>query len=269
LNGFALLESPHPLGALMPLAVLSIANWIILLGNLVPWSSKGPTGPAWSDGAFLARLLVMSDRDVRLMQAGTELREWGELREARDYDRAGTLATAMRHRHPDLPELQSFVGVSALDRGSPLEARACFRAALDGADTPAARAISQSNVAYADFVLAMDDLRAEADRLSAEAMSVVGEIGAIRGTRGSVLVWLGRADEGIPLLERAFEEYDDVRARAGYACTLAMGFTALGDARAAERWLDIAARLDPDCPIFTRAEASASGVRPRLSSTGC
>ena len=262
------LEPAAALGGLMPLAVLWAANWFLLFGSIWPQIVQGPGVPVLSDGAFLWRLLRMSDRDARLMWAATDLTEWRELRDAGDDERALAVATSVRRRHPDLAEFEACVGVSLLECGAPGEARECFLAALDRAATPFARASARSNVAYAHFAVGDDDRRAEADEHSTEAMKTLGEMPAVRATRGSVLVWLGRPDEGIPLLERAFAEYDDVRARAANACSLAIGFAALGDSRGAGRWLDIAARLDPRCPIFERAKIVVYGREPRLMSTG-
>jgi hypothetical protein len=98
-------------------------------------------------------------------------------------------------------------------------------------------------------------LRDEADVLSAEAIAALPKMPGVLGTRGSVLVWLGRPEEGLPLLERSFAAHETPRDRATNACTLAMGYHARGDTRGAVRWLEIARRLYGRCLLLDRAAA--------------
>jgi len=143
-----------------------------------------------------------------------------------------------------------------LDARAFADARTAFLSVLEQVEEPQARAMLQNNVAFTDFMMDAGEWRDEADALSAAAIAAFPKASSVLGTRGSVLVWLGRAKEGIPLLERSFAQHETSRDRATNACALAMGYHASGDTRAAARWLAIARRLDGRCLLLDRTTAA-------------
>ncbi len=253
-------------GGLAPLVWLCVGNWIVLVASLVP--QRNPSG-RWSDGAQLFWLVFRRRLDLRGLRLTAELHEWNRRRDAGDAVGAHALALAMRARHPDLPSLATLVGIALIDSGSLDDARAILLSVLEHPEEPSVHAMQQNNVAFIDFVIGADELRDEADALSAAAIASHPKAASVLGTRGSVLVWLGRADEGISLLEQSFAANEIARDRATNACALAMGYNALVDTNAATRWLEIARRLDPRCGLLDRATAelaSADDLRLRAAS---
>ncbi len=79
---------------------------------------------------------------------------------------------------------------------------------------------------------------------------------ATHGTRGAVLGWLGRHEESVDLLKRAFANNPLRQNRALNACCLAISYAAIGPRSTALAWLDRARALDPSCGLRPRATAA-------------
>lgn len=75
------------------------------------------------------------------------------------------------------------------------------------------------------------------------------------GTRGAVLRWMGRHDEAIALLERAFPHVKP-RDRAQIACSLAISWAAIGWPSEALYWLGLARVNHASCPLLAEATAA-------------
>ena len=236
---------------LAPLTGFWLANAYALLANLLPRRVQGANGANRTDGAHLLRLLWPRRIDFRGLRLSADLRQWQKRRDGTTTSRR---ARSRRRcaRHPTASPLASLVGIALVDAGS--FARRVRLGRAGRAQEPALRALMQNNVAFADFMLDADELQREADARCFRALALP-TFASVLGTRGSVLLWLGRPEEGLPLLERSFAAHEVPRDRATNACALSMGYHARGDARAASRWIDIARRLDPRCRLLDRAAA--------------
>ena len=71
---------------------------------------------------------------------------------------------------------------------------------------------------------------------------------------GSVLIELGRIDEGVELLGQAFDGNMTKQNKAFNACYLALAMSRKGDEGEATRFLEKARRLDSTCPLIGRVE---------------
>jgi tetratricopeptide (TPR) repeat protein len=116
-----------------------------------------------------------------------------------------------------------------------------------------------NNVAYADVLLDDPALLPEADGYSAAAYKNIPWEPAIQGTRGLVLVLLGNPGEGLPLLRGAFGKHTNNRSKAADACYIALGEFRQGNRDAAQKYLDAARSLDPECPVIARIEREMAG----------
>ncbi len=156
----------------------------------------------------------------------------------------------------DNEELLNWHGVISLETGQYGKARDCFIALLNRESKhPMMRPVLLNNIAYANAFLGGDDLLEEADAFSTEAMSAISWIPAIQGTRGTVLVTMGRFDEGLPLLRESMSKAEHSYHKAQNACLIAEAESRCGNFSTARTYLEEARKLDPKCPLLLRAEA--------------
>jgi peptidase M50-like protein/tetratricopeptide repeat protein len=139
------------------------------------------------------------------------------------------------------------------------EARSAYLTALE---SPEASSEIQpylwNNIAWEDLMIGDSALLEEADQLSEQALTELPWIPAVKGTRGSVLVELGRSDEGVSLLQQAHRENASPSNRALNACYLATAMATQGDLPSAREFVTEAERLDPACPLLERAGSLCS-----------
>jgi tetratricopeptide (TPR) repeat protein len=115
-------------------------------------------------------------------------------------------------------------------------------------------ALYANNLAYADILLGQRDLMEEADKCSAQAYQSCPWIPGIKGTRGMVLIELGKLDEGLLLLKHALEGNEEANNKAMDASYIAIGEMRKGNKQAAQQYFDMAAGFNPDCPFLQRAQ---------------
>ena len=236
-----------------PVTAVFYANLCVLAVNLVPYKVTTMLGDRiWTDGGLLLTIPFLRPARVDALLAsyfaarGQACREAGDLRGSRRWARHGL------SRYPENQPLAINYGVSLSDMHDYDGARDVYGRLLEQELEPGHRAVVLNNLACTDFYC---ERFAEADEASAEAIRLVGWLPALMGTRGSVLVAVGRAEEGQPLLERAFAE-PDARPRdiAVNACSLALARLQLGDRAGAEAYAATARQLDPDCRLHERVE---------------
>jgi Tfp pilus assembly protein PilF len=134
------------------------------------------------------------------------------------------------------------------------EARELFLTAANQPEaTTEERAYLWNSVAWLDLMIADPNLLEEADRFSRQALEEIPLSSHARGTRGSVLIELGRIDEGRPLVEQALREHERGPTKSANACYLAMAMARQGDLGKAREYIDEARRCDAHCPLLERA----------------
>jgi hypothetical protein len=112
-----------------------------------------------------------------------------------------------------------------------------------------------NNIAYANALLGGKDLLKEADALSQESMTAMSWLPAVRGTRGTVLVAMGRIDEGLPMLLDSMSQAQLPNHKAQNACIIAEAECRRGNLEIARNYLEEARKLEPKCSLLSRAEA--------------
>jgi tetratricopeptide (TPR) repeat protein len=244
------------------------ASLFLLILNLVPMTVESAAGLNLNDGLSLLRIpfLKPSDRvealSARYVLEALSCRERALLPEARSWAERGIDAC------PDSPSLHLDLGLTLALLGECEKARRefVFVAELPGVP-PAVQAIARNNLAWANVVTGPNDRLEEADRVSQEALMTLGWMPALKGTRGAVLVELGRIEEGLVLLREALRDGRDEdlhpMARATYSGALALGLLAQGRHEEAQAWLVAARGHYPSCPLLPRVEAAlAAGGNP-------
>jgi tetratricopeptide (TPR) repeat protein len=134
------------------------------------------------------------------------------------------------------------------------EARELYlRASNQPESTQEFRAYMWNAVAWMDLLIATPALLEEAEQFSRQALEEIPSSSYIRGTRGCVLVELGRIDEGLPLVEQALRENDRASEKASDACYVAIAMIERGDTVNGRKYIEKAQGYDSNCPLLERA----------------
>jgi hypothetical protein len=104
-----------------------------------------------------------------------------------------------------------------------------------------------------DLMIATPPLLEEADQFSRQALEEIPWSSYAKGTRGSLLIELGQIDEGVPLVEQALWEHDKASDKSLNACYLAIAMIERGDSPNGRKYIELARKHDPNCPLLERA----------------
>jgi tetratricopeptide (TPR) repeat protein len=242
LNGPAIVEM---------LACQSI--WLLVF-NLLPLP---PLRPGFrTDGTQLLQIPIADAREIfeelRVLPAVLEAEE---LRELDQLDAADSVIRRALETSPDSRVLRVCLALILMSREQLHEARSMMLELLKD-DESLQALVLRNNVAWIDFLIHDDELRGEADQNSALVLTRFKDVGFALGTRGAVLGWLGRHDEAVEMLQRAYVRNSSDTHRALNACTLACSLAATGRTDEATRWLERARASHPSGPLLGRAEAA-------------
>ncbi|MDC0713144.1 M50 family metallopeptidase [Stigmatella sp. ncwal1] len=255
--------------------VVAFVNGWLLAFNLVPLPALKWLPLGKNDGARLLTVPFAPQRELDAMAVTTAVLEAEDLRGSGDLPGAWRVLEAALSRAPGSWVVRNSLAIVQLQRGELVAARELFLELFaEEPPAPELRWLIRSNLAWADFRIRSDELRGEADTHSAAAHARLPRTPSVLGTRGAVLVWLGRAAEAVPLLERAYAMNSDPLGRALNACCLVLAATSRGRLDAAQLWLararenHLASELLPEAE--TAVEALARGAREErvLSTAG-
>ncbi|HEX4069875.1 MAG TPA: M50 family metallopeptidase [Planctomycetaceae bacterium] len=247
------------------------SNVIVLGISLFPWKYATSIGVLPSDGLALFTLPFASQTKVQEKHAAYFLMEAINSLRKKDYAAALDWAEKGLRQYPGEVQIRCTLGAALLGLNQFVEARGLFLelAAIDQppADRPSYKALLLNNVAWTDLMSGDPNRLEEADVYSNRAMRLTPWEPTIKETRGSVLVALGRVDEGIELLKRSFGEHEEKENKASSACLLAIAFNRAGKLAASRHFLEQARSLDPQCPLIDRA-IQAAACPSALQSSG-
>jgi tetratricopeptide (TPR) repeat protein len=236
-----------------PMKMLVFANAALLVYSLVPHEYQTERGKIPSDLLRLWqtwRQPAPDDRSVRYsfyLFKGQEMcrrRDWGEAEELlqkglKEFPEDGTLRTLLAH---------VFLGLKRFE-----EARKIYINLVNSNQgNPSALALLSNNVAYANLLLADPALLQEADVLSCSAHEAEPTSPYYQGTRGCVLIELGRIDEGVALLTSSFERHTEPVEKAEIACYLGIAASKQNNVPESRRWFGVARKLDDQCTLLDR-----------------
>jgi tetratricopeptide (TPR) repeat protein len=232
------------------------ANLLVLIENLWPHNLNTPLGVFPSDGKQLFLSLFLSREAKELHHSANFALEASVCHQRGDYAEARTWVEKGLALYPDNEALLNWIGVVLLELCEYEKAREYFRRLLAReCKHPLLHPLMLNNIAYANALQGGEELLKEADKLSQQAMEAVGWIPAVKGTRGTVLVALGRFDAGIELLLDSMSRADLANHKAQNACLLAEAEARRGNLETAWHYLGEARKLDPKCVLLKRAEA--------------
>lgn len=230
------------------------ANGWVLFINLWPWQPKASFG-VLTDGGQLLQLLSFSKKSIARLQALHYSFEAMASRERSDDAAARSWCEKGLALFPENVHLLNLSAITCLDEAKYEQAREMFLKLLaNDRLRQNERAIYLNNLAYADGLSGNPAWLAEADAYSRDAYTLLPWVPAVVGTRGTVLVALGKFEEGLPLLQKSMEDAHAPRNKADNACHIAMAYTQAGKRDEATKYLQLARQLDNKSPLLSRAE---------------
>jgi len=96
----------------------------------------------------------------------------------------------------------------------------------------------------------------EADKYSRELAEAKPNDSNVLATRGSILVELGRVDDGLKILQSVYEREQCPFNRGLAAAFMALGYARRSDLESARHWVRLAREVDPDCVPLERIEGT-------------
>lgn len=236
----------------------ALANALILLLNLWPRTVTTALGPSPSDGRNLWRAVFGKTESAAEAHALWFLLEAVECRESAARPAALAWLEKGLAAHPENCALIQIKSILLIEMGNLAAARPIVLALLARADTPpATRAMFLNNLAYVDALLGGEELLAEADRASAEALAAFPWFANTQGTRGTFLLAAGRLDEALAILRAIQSPPDeDYSSSAQRTCILALAEAAAGNITEAVRLRAVAHCHDPLCFLLPRVDAA-------------
>ncbi len=94
----------------------------------------------------------------------------------------------------------------------------------------------------------------KADTCSRLALKQIPWLVNCKGTRGSVLIELGRYDEGLKLLHDALRDDSHKPGQALNACYIAIAEARRGNLKESHNYFTLARKLDSDCVLLERGK---------------
>lgn len=208
---------------------------------------------ASTDVLQLRQLWKHREATPEQIQLLADLQECSVASKARDWPRAISRAQAIISRDPDNLDLLFYLGQMHLEAGDTAQAESIWRDLLK---RPSLQPSSQARILDSLCCLALYDSRmdllAEAEGWSAQALGISPHSITLKGTRGGVLIELGRIEEGIALLEEVMKRSECPLDHAISSAYLAKAHAQKGNREQSVRWLRKATELNPSHVVVER-----------------
>ncbi len=251
------LGSSNALFAFDGWAAFIYANAYLFLVNMLP-AFRGETRLGMTDGSQLLRIPFLAKPELDDVLAAHLSLEANESLRVGKISQAIQIYTDGLKEHPGNWLLRHDLSCAQLLCGNFEEAR-CTLSELREAQPPQAdenlRLLLDNNLVYAELMTGTRDPQrlALADELSKNMLARRPNVPHFLGTRGSVLVRLGRPVEAIELLNKSYKLHSEQDSRAIISAWLCLAHSALSNLQQARDWLD-KARDRPGLPETRMAE---------------
>lgn len=227
--------------------LFSFINLVLLFSNLWPAKSGSAGGQPGTDGWQLLHLLLQKPEEQENRALAYYWLESMALLERNDDSGALRWIDQGLALNPEQPILRGLRGNALLKLKRFAEAREVYLELLsvESVKEPAFKHMVYNNIAYADILLQDPELLPEADRFSEEALRQIGWSSAVIGTRGAVLVEMGRLEDGIRFLKDALEKSRENGGKASNAYHLAVAERKRGNESESRRYLQLTRKYNP------------------------
>jgi tetratricopeptide (TPR) repeat protein len=252
---------------------LIIVNALILCVNLFPRRVNLAGVPSFNDGGHLWQIMT-GQQTADLIHLAFFLLKGAYALEENDYTRAVQVSQAGLALYPDSTLLKNVQAVALLEMGQHAEALALFQELLvsfqreETQDTGITddnrefmRAILLNNIAHT-MVLAGPKPEGvqQAHDYARQAFQMLPWLAPVQGTWGSVLVQMGRAQEGIEHLLEACAHNERKKHKASNLAHAALGYQQLGDVEKAAAMLNNALALDASDYVVQKVKTELQGI---------
>jgi tetratricopeptide (TPR) repeat protein len=249
---------------ILPVHMFFIANVVILFLNLLPVKLNSGLS---SDGRRLWEALRAGPDRAAASHANGFCLESALCLEKKQFAEAQAWLEKGLALYPDNLQLLAALGLGLLHQRKFKDARETLLRILPRTDKERLfRALMLNNIAYTDALIGGPELLIEADRYSLEALAILSWHPAFKGTRGTVLLGLGKVDEAMPLLREAMQMHENPSNQAQNACWLAIAEARRGHPEAGRKYLAGARKLDPTCFLLEDAQTILDGAKPAVDS---
>ena len=223
-------------------------------------------GALHSDGKQIWQTLFCKPETVQIALATRFALEAMACHERKQNSEALNWVNQGLAQDPENLLLMNLQGMLALERMEYETALACFNKLLTTQELQqGARGFLANNIAYVQALMGGAERLAEADKYSQEAMSLIGWLPAVKGTRGTVLLEMGRTDEAIPLLRESMQHAENLNGKAQNACFISIAEARRGNLDASRKYLQEATKLMPDCFLLERANRELQSQAARIA----
>lgn len=230
-----------------------IANLFCFAWSLWPHMIQTALGEIPNDGLLMWKTLFLTKEDVEKAPLAYFLYEGAELLKCNQHQTANEWFERGLNKFPEEMNLLNGQGACLLRLKRLSEAQDVFRKLLDRPTIDLFhRSLFANNLAYVNTLIGGEEFMLEADKYSKEALECMPFHPKYKGTRGSVLVELGKYDEGISMLKEAMENNEDSRSKALNACHIAIAEKRRGNSEESRKFAEIARSLDADCMLLDR-----------------
>ncbi len=239
---------------------LALANILLAAVSLFPQKVFTVAGLQGTDGWQLLHVPFLNKNDITQRHIGYFVSEAMQSYAANDFEDAQKWVERALALDNKSGIARNVLGIVQMARGEHQTSRETFQQLLETEDAkePGLRYTLLNNIAYLDALLHDPALLSEANQFSEEAFKHLPWVPAVVGTRGTVLVELGKLEEGIPLLKKSMSLHTDKQGKAINACHVAMAELRCGNLDEARKYLVSAKTLDPDCFLIPEAEAQVA-----------
>ena len=232
-----------------------LANAILLVMNLWPRKITTAAGVTENDGLALLTVPFSARKKIEERLAVYYFLVSQEFCRQKQYLQAVGLCEEGLERYPDAVLLRTQLGIAYLSLNEYGKASATFAGLLAHKDIkPDQKMILLNNIAYTNLLSGRNQLIEESNRYSEEAYKNIPWVPAVNGTRGAVLVEMGRVDEGLLLLREAFDAHFEPEGKALNAAHIALGEKRRGNVEESIRYFNVARTLDPQCQLLNRVK---------------
>lgn len=252
---------------LCPLQMFAAANLTVFARSI--WPSKSAYGEEthYSDGLATLVTLKSHAAQFNLHHASRYVNECQLLMNNNSFTEANQWLDQAEALYPHQWEIFYYRGLCKIYTNQHPEAQRCFAIALGlGKEVPNLRPAILNNIAYSIALAPTADGLSEAASFSQEALLDSPKRSYFIGTRGAVLIALGKPEEGRVLLRQAMQTHDTPNAKAQIACWLAMAEAQLGDLEMGRKYLAEARKLDPTCCLLARTEQKLGAIAATVPS---
>jgi hypothetical protein len=234
-------------------SVFLITNLMCAAYSLWPRKFNTERGQVANDGLLLWQTLLLPKESIQTAPVYYYLHEGGQFLKNRQFQAAKEWFEKGLILFPSNLNLLNALGTTFTYSRNYEEAREIYLKLLSRPNTHEYyRTMFANNLAYLDTLIGGEELIQEADKYSREAFENMPSVSYFRGTRGCVLVELGKFEEGIALLKDAMEQTNDTRSKALNACHVAIAEKRRGNARESDKFTTLARSLDPECMLLDK-----------------